>query len=81
MFTSTPEPDSAPNSKRLKRVSAATMAVVVSATVIGAAPQAQAQSSNVDHFTGLRGESCRFFRPADECPNNTLFDNRENVVL
>lgn len=66
MFTSTPEPDSAPNSKRLKRVSAATMAVVVSATVIGAAPQAQAQSSNVDHFTQMTQDWNALFPPAPD---------------
>lgn len=53
MFTSTPDPDSPPKSKKLKRVSAATMAVVFSATVIGVAPPAQAQSSHVDHFTQM----------------------------
>lgn len=66
MFTSTPDPDSAPKRKRLKRVSAATMAVVVSATVIGVAPQAQAQSSHVDHFTQMAQDWNALFPPAPD---------------
>lgn len=66
MFTSTPDPDSAPKSKRLKRVSAATMAVVVSATVIGVAPPAQAQSSHVDHFTQMAQDWNALFPPAPD---------------